>query len=386
MVVEAGAALALHLPGAMPSPYPWHYDLRWPWLHLRPSLRAHVELPRRPLAARFASARSSRRVLMFGDLMGLAGDRCPTASRAVQALFARADLIVGNCEAPLTRDHNDPGARYLMSLSLGSQYLRDFFARFAADPARCVLSVANNHAGDAGAAGLRETEARLAALGVEAAGVRDGRPAPLVVREVSGLRVGVAAWTTWMNRPLPRGPVAVPGAADIAAIDWRERRRALALDTIVATPHWEWEFQHVPQPDTVAVARGLAASGVDAIAGHHPHVLQPLAYLGDSERPSVCAFSLGNLFARTLTWPHRLGALLELELDAEPGRARGRVIAYRLHPTVQTGDGDRTRVVALAEAPARLRDRIEGRLAALFEATGARSSPSPQARLVPRTS
>ena len=35
----------------MASPYPWHYDLRWPWLHLRPSLRAHVELPRRPLAA-----------------------------------------------------------------------------------------------------------------------------------------------------------------------------------------------------------------------------------------------------------------------------------------------------------------------------------------------
>ncbi|MBZ0233592.1 MAG: CapA family protein, partial [Deltaproteobacteria bacterium] len=171
----------------MPSPYPWHYDLRWPWLHLRPSLRAHVELPRRPLAARFASARTSRRVLMFGDLMGLTGDRCPTASRAVQELFARADLIVGNCEAPVVREVNDPRARYLMSLSLGSQYLRDFFARFAADPARCVFSIANNHAGDAGALGLRETEARLGALGVEVAGVRDGHPAPLVVRDVGGM-------------------------------------------------------------------------------------------------------------------------------------------------------------------------------------------------------
>jgi poly-gamma-glutamate capsule biosynthesis protein CapA/YwtB (metallophosphatase superfamily) len=351
----------------MASPYPWHYDLRWPWLHLRPSLRAHVDLPRRPLVARFGSARVSRRVLMFGDLMGLTGDRVPTASRAVQELFARADLIVGNCEAPVVREHNDPGARYLMSLSLGSQYLRDFFTRFAADPTRCVLSVANNHAGDAGADGLRETEARLGALGVQIAGAKDGRPAPLIVREVGALRVGIAAWSTWMNAPLGGG-ANVPGPGEIAAIDWRERRRALALDTLLATPHWEWEFQHVPQPDTVAVARGLAAAGVDAIAGHHPHVIQPLAYFGDSTRPSLCAFSLGNLFARTVTWPHRLGALLELELAADDDADdRGRVIAYRLHPTVQTGGPDRARVVALAEAPSRLRARIEERLARLFD-------------------
>ncbi|HUQ01351.1 MAG TPA: CapA family protein [Kofleriaceae bacterium] len=357
----------------MASPYPWHYDLRWPWLHLRPSLRAHVDLPRRPLAARFASARTSMRVVMFGDLMGLAGDRCPSASRAVQDLFGRADLIIGNCEAPVVREHNDPEARYLATLSLGSQYLRDFFARFEADPTRCVLSVANNHAGDSGAAGLRETEARLGALGVQLAGVRDGAPAPLVVREAGPLRIGIAAWSTWMNKPLG-GEATVPGPSDIAAIDWRVRRRVLALDTILATPHWEWEFQHVPQPDTVAIARGLAAAGVDAIAGHHPHVIQPLAYLGEAARPSVCAFSLGNLFARTVTWPHRLGALLELELSTEAGPERGRVVAYRLHPTVQTGDGDRTRVVALAEAPARLRERIEERLARLFETREPRSS------------
>jgi hypothetical protein len=86
-----------------------------------------------------------------------------------------------------------------------------------------------------------------------------------------------------------------------------------------------------------------------------------------------CAFSLGNLFARTLTWPHRLGALLELELDAT-GPERGRVVGYRMHPTVQVGDGARTRVVALAEAPARLRDKLESRLAALFDYSFAASS------------
>lgn len=86
---------------------------------------------------------------------------------------------------------------------------------------------------------------------------------------------------------------------------------------------------------------------------------------GEPAHPSVCAFSLGNLFARTLTWPHRLGGLLELELAAGP-LDRGRVVAYRLHLTVQVGDGERTRVVALAETPTRLRTRLDDRLAALF--------------------
>lgn len=366
----------------MGSPYPWHYDLRWPFYHLRPSLHRHVALPRQPLAQRFASApaddRADRdglcRVLLFGDLMGLTGDRVPAASPAVQQLFARAELVIGNCEAPLVREHNDARARYLMKLSLGTAYLRDFFDRFACDPARTMLSVANNHAADAGDAGLVATEARLSSLGVTPLGARAGRPELLAVREVRGLRLGVAAWTTWMNARFSSPQQGCATAAHAAAFDWRAARASLQLDTLLATPHWEWEFQHVPHAETLLTARGLAAAGVDAIAGHHPHVLQPLALLGEPSRPSgpsrpsVCAFSLGNLFARTLTWPHRLGGLLELSL-ATTGPRRGQVVAYHLHPTVQLDatSADRTAsVVTLAEAPTPLRAKLEARLAALF--------------------
>ncbi|HVK74904.1 MAG TPA: CapA family protein [Kofleriaceae bacterium] len=343
----------------MGSPYPWHYDLRWGWYHLFPSVRAHVELPRRPRAHTFARADEVARIVMFGDLMGLRGDRVPSCSPALQAIFAGADLVVGNCEAPVVRDHNDPDARYFARLSLGAQYLRDFFDRFAVDPARCVLSIANNHAGDHGGRGLIETESRLRALGVGVAGARAGRPAPLAVRTARGLRIGVLAWTTWMNCEAPGAAVA--RAADIDAIDWRARRATLGLDTLVASPHWEWEFQHVPHRDTVAAAERLAAAGIDAIAGHHPHVVQPLAWLGARPTPTVCAFSLGNLFARTLTWPHRLGALLELEVGLA-GASRGQIVAYTLHPTVQLGGARDARVVTLAEAPADLRARIGDRI------------------------
>jgi len=371
----------------MGSPYPWHYDLRWPFYHLRPSLRRHVALPRQPLAARFAGApedlgvdRELCRVLLFGDLMGLTGDRVPTASPSIQHLFSRADLVIGNCEAPLVREHNNASARYLMNLSLGTAYLRDFFDRFACDPSRSLLSIANNHAADAGDSGLLATEARLASLGVEPLGARAGQPQLLTVREVRGLRLGIAAWTTWMNARFSSPKLGVATAAHAAAFDWRAARRDLQLDTLLATPHWEWEFQHVPHSETLLTARGLAAAGVDAIAGHHPHVLQPLALLprptipaipaisSAPPPPSVCAFSLGNLFARTLTWPHRLGALLELSLSTT-GPRRGQVVAYHLHPTVQLDPGARNgaaSVVTLAEAPPALRTKLESRLATLF--------------------
>ncbi len=355
----------------MASPYPWHFDLRWGFYHLWPSLRAHVALPRQPRAHRFAPRTDSARVVMFGDLMGLTGDRVPTCAPALQAIFASADLVIGNCEAPITRTHNDAQARYLARLSLGDQYLRDFFDRFHVDPARCVLSVANNHAGDHGTRGLADTEARLAALGVAVAGACGGRPAPLLVREVAGLRIGVLAWTEWLNCPSD----GVAGADAVDGVDWRARRAQLGLDTMLASPHWEWEFQHVPHRPTVARAHRLARAGIDAIAGHHPHVLQPLEWIdGGGATPTVCAYSLGNLFARTLTWPHRLGAVLELEI-ATAGPRRGRVSAYRLHPIVQLGSARDAHVVPLAEAPTALRARITERLALLFPDPAAPAGP-----------
>jgi hypothetical protein len=164
----------------------------------------------------------------------------------------------------------------------------------------------------------------------------------------------VVAWTQWMNRDVFGPDDGVLRTHDVIAPDWRVVRERLALDTLVASPHWEWEFQHFPCAATVAHANALATAGFDAIAGHHPHVVQPIAWLGNT----VCQFSLGNLMARTLTWPHRLLAVLELHV----ARTSGRVVGYRCHPFVQLDDA----IVPLAAAPERYRARIAQRLALLF--------------------
>lgn len=328
----------------MGSPYPLSYNLKWPWLHVRPSTREHVPLVRRPFAHDFIAHddRAARRIVCFGDLMGLTADRVPAISPQLQALFASADLVIGNCESPVTHDDKNPRAFYLQRFSMASAYLREALDRCAIDPSRTVLSIANNHIGDQGVAGLAATRDRIAKLGASIVGLLDQ---PLVVRELGVVRIGIAAWTEWMNRPIG----GISRTADALACDWQTMRDQAGVHTMIAAPHWEWEFQHFPCAATVDHARRLATAGFAAIAGHHPHVVQPVSWFGDT----VCQFSLGNLMARTLTWPHRWIAVLELRVLDD-----GRIAGYRSHPFVQLDHA----IVPLAQAPPRLRGKIERRI------------------------
>jgi poly-gamma-glutamate synthesis protein (capsule biosynthesis protein) len=58
------------------------------------------------------------------------------------------------------------------------------------------------------------------------------------------------------------------------------------------------EFELWPRPEQVELAHHLAEMGVDAIIGHHPHVLQPVEYYSTKRDPARVVpifYSLGNL-------------------------------------------------------------------------------------------
>ena len=150
------------------SPYPLSYTWRWPWYFWRPSLRNHLRLAKPPRRyARAGAARAATlRVCALGDIMVMQRDRVPVLSAELVELLAGADLILGCCEAPVARADCDPDAAYSFSFNMPAEYLRGILAQSGAPPEAWHLSVANNHAGDAGAAGLLATMEALAALGV----------------------------------------------------------------------------------------------------------------------------------------------------------------------------------------------------------------------------
>jgi hypothetical protein len=56
--------------------------------------------------------------------------------------------------------------------------------------------------------------------------------------------------------------------------------------------HWGREFYEYPSAGQVCLARALVDAGARLMAGHHPHVIQPI----EQCHGAIIAYSLGHLF------------------------------------------------------------------------------------------
>lgn len=349
------------------SPYSWSDTLSWLVHYLKPSIRRRSAGVPRPSAHRVASPASRPvRLLFIGDLMCMRWDRVPTVDSRLTRLVASADLVIGNCEAPVTRQKSREDASFYFTFDMAEEYLETFLQRLGVEPEKCVLSVANNHIGDQGENGLVDTVDRLRRLGVLPLGSRaDGEPTVAV--RVGGINVLLAAWTHWMNRDVFKPSSGVWRAEDIAAIPrraWTERKARFGTDCLIGVPHWDYEFNHFPREQTREFARRMTSVGFDLLVGHHPHVCQPIEWLDGG----ICLYSVGNLNGPTSllrSWPSKLLGVFEVQLIST-GRLRGRIASYKLHPFVQQGRSRDVALIPLDRTPRRLRTRLERRLRLIY--------------------
>lgn len=350
------------------SNFPLAYKLSWLPRFLSSSARMPESFERQPLqgpAPEGGGRPTSVNLLFFGDISNVANSTIAAAPDDVRELFRRADLVIGNCETPVTRSAA-PGLTQRLGLRhrADTGFIDGFLDAFGLSADKLILSLANNHALDCGVEGLRETVSILRKRGITVIGCRDAGEPPLTAIEQRGLRLGFAASTEWINRDPETARDNIWFGHGLHRIDWSGLKREHRLDTLVALPHWDFEFRHFPQPATRALAAQLARGGVDLIVGQHPHVLQPLERHGEG----LCAYSLGDVLGtafRRTTWPARLFGLLEIEVRT--GRAqRGDIRHYRLHPRVRTHRGGREEIKTLSELRGGLRDKIERRLRLIF--------------------
>ncbi|MFL6129846.1 MAG: CapA family protein [Mycobacteriales bacterium] len=252
--------------------------------------------------------------------------------RMVTPLLRRPDVMVGNLEGTLTRVATSskcgPDSEHCVAFSSPPAYA-ELFAEAGYD----VLSLANNHSHDYGAAGLTETRAAVRGAGM----ATTGGPDEIAVRTVRGIRVAVVGfapygWTAPLNDP--------------AAVRDLVGRAAAAADVVLAVFHGGAEGPaalHVPvgretafgedRGDLRAFARTALAAGASAVVGAGPHVVRGAEVVGG--RP--VAYSVGNLVGyRTLSSAGVTGttAVLHLTFGAD-----GRWLGGRLLPTRQVPPG-----------------------------------------------
>jgi poly-gamma-glutamate synthesis protein (capsule biosynthesis protein) len=244
--------------------------------------------------------------------------------------LARADLACCNLEAPLA---DEPAT----ASPLGGGIRSDpgIVAALEAGGIR-VANVAGNHALDAGAAGFRQTLARLDAAGILACGVAaPGDGSQLLLREAQGVRIGFLGYCD-DHAPLPPGDDAPGPARAVPEIVLASvAAAAAAVDALVVQLHWGYEFRFHPLRRHRDLARELVDRGARLVLCHHAHVPMGLERRGSG----LIAYGLGNaLFPMTPyvreghRWTDR-SVLLEVRLS------RQRVEGVRLVPFALDDDG-----------------------------------------------
>ncbi|WP_370327080.1 CapA family protein [Euzebya sp.] len=243
---------------------------------------------------------------------------------AAAADIAAADLAVCHLEVPL-----DPDGPY-------SSYPRfNAPAELAAGIATTgwdACSTASNHSADQGFDGVVQTLAALDAAAVAHEGMyrSEDEWRGLRLLDVDGIAVGLISATYGLNGlPAPGGHEwSVLRIDPTVILDRARSLRAAGAEVVIASLHWGAEYVHTPTTSQREVAAAVLGDGaVDAIIGHHAHVVQPVEWIAG--RPVV--YGLGNFLSGQRPTERRDGAVVTLEFS--DSRTGWRVVAVHAQPT-----------------------------------------------------
>jgi poly-gamma-glutamate capsule biosynthesis protein CapA/YwtB (metallophosphatase superfamily) len=256
------------------------------------------------------------------------------AFKEVEPWLATADLAFANLESPLTTAPRVSNGYDVRAKPASVTALRT--AGFD------VVSLANNHALDAGQPGLAETIATLDSAGITGLveETTDGRTGS----RLNAAQEGQQPQYTSGVKPLS-GPLSASGGPEPAKaltpirnsvlaqvqykllafddstipLDIKAAAKSVALasqqaDLVIVSVHWGGEYQAEPSPRQQSIARALAEAGADLIIGHGPHVLQRIERIGET----LVAYSLGNfLFDQPYPADCRWGVILRVTYSVQ---------------------------------------------------------------------
>lgn len=376
-VEEGGSLLLTRNPLVLFKPYRWEL-LRFPPLTLKTAGKEMVLEPgwsiwlfsERDEAGieELASYLSVRLASLYPEItFNAAGDIIPgrkVAMRmaekgflypfeAVAPYLRDADLVYANLECPLSDCYPPPYK--------GTDFIAP--SRTIEGIKACgidVVSLANNHSTNFGAAAFTDTLELLERNGIAfVGGGRDSGEAyrPLSL-EVKGTRItflaynaiagsanagpgkpGVAWFDMW--------PYAADDPEDLAHMQDAVRHAKEGGGFVVVGFHWSEEYKKLPSASQRKVARAACEAGADMVIGSHPHCIQSL----EMYKGSFIAYSLGNfVFDQMFADYTRQGIILRCRLMGEE-LVEVELLPYLIHdycrPVVLEGGSARSIVDSL---------------------------------------
>ena len=261
------------------------YDGRWPSMPLiRTEQTLKPDVFGDVLGAKLDvhAAESQKHALSFDDPVNEA--RYPFLK--LRNELRSADVTFANLEMPLSSRASKSGA------FLGTPE----FAKALQWAGFDVVSLANNHAFDAGEGGLADTIESLHACGIGTVGAGlnlSGATRPFL-KTVGGFTMGLLAYNQILGSAA-RVIFAGASQAGVAPLSPELvchdiQRLSEVADAVVVSCHWGEENSFEVHPVARRLAHRFFEAGADVILGHHPHVPQAV----EVRDGKVVFYSLGN--------------------------------------------------------------------------------------------
>ncbi len=248
----------------------------------------------------------------------------------VSEIIKNADISLVNQETPICGDElgisgyptfNSPEAVGDTLLELGFD----------------VINIANNHVLDKGSKGFKNTldywsEKTDSMIGgyYNKSDYED-----IFVVEKKGIKTAFISYTYGANG----GSLSSSEGLYLPRIDKDEivrmtKKADEAADFVIVVIHWGTENSHTVNSEQKNLARAISDAGADAIIGAHPHVIQPMEWLTNSDgTKTLVVYSLGNFISTQYDNSNLVGGIVTFDVVKDASGAV-RIESPIYNPTV----------------------------------------------------
>lgn len=197
-----------------------------------------------------------------------------------------------------------------------------------------IVNLANNHIMDRGEEGILKSIENWEKIGIPYIGANKSQADQDTLRifHKNGLKICFISYAQSLGTvKRPKEKAYLANKYNDFGVKWTRRlidriRRENLADIVVLSIHFGKEYQMLPTASQREIASNLSDAGADVIIGHHPHVLQPPAYLVNSKgQETFVAYSLGNFFSGQRGIYRQIGAHLSIDVEKEPSNKRSLV-------------------------------------------------------------
>lgn len=139
------------------------------------------------------------------------------------------------------------------------------------------------------------------------------------IYEKNGIKYAFLSYTTSLNGNKLNGKDFLVNMYDKDKVK-KDIEKVSSADLIIVAMHWGNEYTNEPTNSQREIAEYLSSLGVDLIIGTHPHVVQPITYIGDT----LVIYSLGNFISNQLVIDINpaIGLMVGLDISLEDDKVK----------------------------------------------------------------